>query len=186
MNLLTVINQVKTLAPALGNRVAGAADFASGLETTQNMTLPAAFVLRLSDDASDSDLMPGLHQPVVERMGIVVEFDNTVASDADARTGFAGINQIDAMRALLFSAVLNWTPADMTNAGPTGFRYGGGRLLEFDRARLFWQYEFEIDTIITDADGVGLYGDPIITGVGTIQPHANPHIGPAITIDFTV
>lgn len=186
MNLLTVITQLRTYATALGGRVAGAADFASGLESTQNLTMPCAFVLRLADDAEPDNSWPGANQTVMERMAIVVQFDNTVNSDADARTGFAGINQVDAMRANLLAAVMNWTPPDMTNVGPRGFQYAGGRLLEFDRARLFWQFEFDLGTLVSDADGFGIYGDPIVSSLGTIQPAANPNIGPGITIEFNV
>ena len=184
MNLLTVVTQLKALVPVLEGRVAGAADFASGLEGVVNMKLPAAFVLRLDDEADANDLWPGNQQSVTERIAVVVQFDNTVGSDADARTGFAGINQVDDMRTALFSAVLSWLPADQLTSGPRGFAYGGGRMLDFDRARLFWQYEFTIQNTITDADGYILRGDPIETAVGTIVVPGT--VGGAIPIVFDV
>ena len=113
-------------------------------------------------------------------MAIVVEFDNTVSSDADARTGFAGINQVDDMRTAIFAAVLSWLPEDQLSAGPRGFSYGGGRMLDFDRARLFWQYEFTIQNTITDADGYILRGDPIVAAVGTIYPESDTTVQPIV------
>jgi len=184
MNIAEIIAQIKTYVPQLGGRVSGAADFASGLESVVNMTLPAAFVLRLDDDASPNDLWPGLQQMVTERMAVVVEFDNTGRTHADARTGYAGVNQVDDMRAAIFSAVLSWLPSDHLSAGPRGFAYGGGRLLDFDRARLFWQFEFTIENTITDSDGFILRGDPLIDIQGTIQPSGDPGGGPAIITDI--
>jgi hypothetical protein len=55
------------------------------------------------------------------------------------------------MRGAVFAAILNWLPAG--EMAPRGLSYGGGRILTFDRARLFWQFEFVLGTQITDADG---------------------------------
>lgn len=151
MNLLSVVTQIQTYCTPLGSRVSGAADFATGLETVVNMPLPAAFVLPLEDDAQDNEALNGLRQFVTERIGVVLQFDNTVSSDADARTGFAGIGQVYAMRTALFAAILNWLPPGAM--APRGLAYGGGRMLTFDRARLFWQFEFTLETQITDSDG---------------------------------
>ncbi len=161
MNLETVISQVRTYVSALGGRVSGAADFAAGLATTVNMLLPAASGLRLADDPTPNDMQPGLNQIVTEHMGVVVEFDNTVNGDADRRTGFSGANQADDMRALLWSALLNWLPPDQADRARQGFSYVGAHMLDFDRARLFWQFDFGIEILITDADGFPLRGDPL-------------------------
>ena len=184
MNLEIIVAQLKAAVPALSGRVAGAADFAAGLESVVNLTMPAAFVIALEDDPEPNDLYPGLQQLVRERIAVVVQFDNRTGSDADARTGFAGVDQVYAMRGDLFAGLLSWIPSDQTGRAARGFSYGGGRLLEFDRARLFWQFEFVLETTISDADGYPLSGDPIATAIGTIQPLADPNIGPAITIDL--
>jgi hypothetical protein len=184
MNLESVIAQLKTYVPALGGRISGAADFAAGLESVVDLPLPAGFVMPLDDDAGDNDSYPGLYQPVTERIGVVVEFDNTTRSDADARTGFSGADQVYPMRANIFSAVLSWIPTDQVGRAARGFSYGGGRLLTFDRARLFWQFEFTLDTLITDADGFPISGDPLTDVRGTIQPSGDP--GLAIPIIFDV
>ena len=180
MNIENVVAQVKTYVPAFGGRVSGAADFASGLETVVNMALPAAFVLALEDDATENDTWPGLQQAVTERIGVVIQFDNTTGSDADARTGFAGIDQVYPMRAAVFSALLSWLPPDQVGRAARGLAYGGGRMLTFDRARLFWQFEFTLETTITDADGFADVGDPLTGALVTLQPSGDP--GPAIPI----
>jgi hypothetical protein len=184
MNLATVIGQIKAYVPALSGRVSGAANFSAGLESTVNLDLPAAFVLRLTDDADANDLQPGLNQMVTERVGVVVEFDNTVGADADRRTGFAGVNQVDDMRGALWGALLTWLPPELQGRALQGFSYGGGQILDFDRARLFWQYEFTVLTTVTDADGFQLRGDPLT------DVQANLLVGgtntPDITIDIPV
>lgn len=178
MNLELVVAQIKAYVPALAGRVSGVADFASGIESVTSLPLPAAFVFPIEDDAGENENWPGLQQNVTERMAVVVQFDNTIGSDADARTGFAGVDQVYAMRANLFSALLSWLPGNIN--GPRGFAYGGGRIVTFDRARLFWQFEFTIDNTITDADGFGPFGDPLTDALLTLQPAGDP--GPAIPI----
>jgi hypothetical protein len=180
MDLSLVVLQLKTYVPTLGSRISGAADFASGLESTVNLELPAGFVLALEDDAGENDSWPGLFQSVTERIGVVVEFSNATGSDADARTGFAGVDQVYAMRGNIFSALLSWIPPDQVGRAARGLSYGGGRLLTFDRARLFWQFEFTLDTTITDADGFPISGDPLIEVTGTIQPAGDPSPAPII------
>jgi len=181
MNIETIIAQIKANVPELGGRVSGAANFATGLESAVNMLLPAAYVLRLADDPAPNDQQPGLQQVVTEHVGVVVEFDNTLNGDADRRTGFSGVNQVDDMRAALFRGMLNYLPEDIV--ARQGFSYSGAHLIDFDRARLFWQYDFEIDNVISDADGVGLYGDPLtnIHAEITVEPGA-----PLIEIDLPV
>ena len=180
MNLENVVAQLKAYAPALAGGVSGAANFASGLESTVNMPLPAAFVLALDDEAGENTLWPGLQQTVTERIGVVVEFDNTTGSDVDARTGFAGVDQVYPMRAIVYRALLSWIPPDLVGVAARGFSYGGGRILHIDRARLFWQFEFTIDRVISDADGFELYGDPIESAIGTIYPESDTTAQPIV------
>jgi hypothetical protein len=184
MNLATVIGQIKAAVPALGGRVSGAADFASGLETTVNLALPACFVLRLEDQVTPNDAQPGLNQLVTERIGVVVEFDNTSNGDADRRTGFAGANQTDDMRAGLWGALLMWLPPELADRARQGFSYDGGHLLDFDRARLWWQWEFSVETTLTDADGWPLRGDPLVDVQASLTVGAVDV--PEITIDIPV
>lgn len=184
MDLITVVTQIKGYVSPLGNRVSGCADFATGLETVVNLTLPAAFVYPTEDEAGENGDWPGLRQDVSEHIAVTVEFDNTVSTDADRRTGFAGVNQVYAMRSALWAALLSWIPPDQTGRAARGFRYGGGRMLTFDRARLFWQFEFILDTLVTDADGFPLRGGTPITVEGTLTVPGTPGDGPAIIFDI--
>lgn len=145
MDYPLVIAQLRTLVPAFELRVAGAADFATGVEQNVWMALPAAYVLPLDDEADANDEQNGYRQLVSERVGVVVEFDNTVDRRAQGVTV-----RYEAMRSALFRALLNWNP-DPERAA-RGFTYAGGRLLQFDRARLFYQFDFALEIVIDGLD----------------------------------
>ncbi len=147
MDLVGVVAHLRANVPVFAGRVAGAADFATGLESTVTQKLPAAYVIPLGDEAAPNDEMNALYQGVTERIGVIVEFDNSVD-----RRGQTVTLQYAPIKAALFAAILNWRGTDPEHA-LRGFEYGGGQLLEFDRARLFYQFEFVLETVITTEDG---------------------------------
>ena len=133
-------------ATGAGGRVAGAADFARAIEDQAWMLLPAAYVIPLDEDTDENPGGNGLVQIVTERIGVIVEFDNSTD-----RRGQASAEQFLAVRTAVWAALLNWR-IDPVNAAQ-GLSYGGGRLLQFDRARLFYQWEFVLHRQLTDSDG---------------------------------
>ncbi len=166
MNLNLVIAQLREYCVPLQGRVGGAADFSTGTETVIAFTdaqgrlaYPSAVVIPLEDDAEldDSVRGPQLNQLVHERIGVIVEFDAT----ADRR-GQTAVDQVEEMKYALFGALLNWHIAPERSA--RGIYYAGGRLLDFDRARLFWQFDFALDVEITDGDGFSVSGERITSG----------------------
>lgn len=165
MNLDAVVLHLRSAVSAFDGRVAGAAEFARGLETEAQMALPAAYVVPLDEDAAENTLMNGLVQIVTERIGIIVEFDNT----ADRR-GQSVTSQFDAMRSALWAALLNWRidPVRATR----GLEYAGGQLREFDRARLFYQWEFTLQITVTDRDGWHEPSTPLTT-LGLTAAHGS-------------
>jgi hypothetical protein len=187
MDLSQVIAQLRAFCPALDGRVAGAGDFPIGTQpvvafTDSNGTLvyPTAIVIPLEDDAGQNEQEIGLYQMVTETIGVVVEFDST-----GDRRGQAGVTQVEAMKYALFAALLNWqiTP-ERTGKG---LYYAGGSLLDFDRARLFWEYRFSLDVLITDADGFQPRGDPLTDIESTVPvpvPIPDPPQDPAPSIVF--
>jgi hypothetical protein len=146
MNLEHVIEQLRIFAPVFGGRVAGAADFERGIETEGMLDLPAAYVVPMDEDAEDNDEQVGLYQVVTERIGVIVEFDNS-----GDRRGQSVSEQYGPVRAEIWRALLNWNP-DPLHA-PRGMSYGGGAWMSQDRARLFYRWEFLLHVQITDADG---------------------------------
>lgn len=157
MNLDLVVNQIKSICGGFGQRVSGAADFATGIETTTDMVLPCAFVYPLEDMAGENILDNGLIQEVNERIGICVIIDNT-----GDRRGQDSVDQVNGIKYELFSAILNWRIDPLRAV--KGLQYDGGRLLDFDRARLFWQYEFSLIVTIDDNDGYNPQ-EPLLTAI---------------------
>lgn len=162
MKLDAVIAQLRLYAPVFGGRVAGAAEFDRGVRDQGWMDFPSAYVLPLDEEATENQSLPGLVQTITERVGIIIAL-NAI----DDRRGQAPATTYEEMRAAIFSAVLNWRPDP--NSQARGYAYGGGQLRDFDRGRLFYQFEFIIETMITDDDGWQPPSEPLteIDLVGT-------------------
>ncbi|GAC1335492.1 MAG: hypothetical protein NVSMB20_10400 [Bradyrhizobium sp.] len=146
MDFGRVITQLRQYAPIFGTRVAGAADFAKGVEDTAQMDMPAAYVIPLGEDASENLDMTGLRQNVIERFSIIVAFDNT-----GDRRGQGVTVLYDTVRDQIYGALLNWR-IDPHNA-TKGIYSGGAQLRDWNRARLWYEWHFALDVIITDEDG---------------------------------
>ena len=155
MQIDLVIAQLRALCPAFNNNVAGAADYANGVEEQVWLPLPAAYVVPMNDDADENTSMTGLQQIVTERIAVILVLNN--ATSASDRRGQASAEQYGTLRAAVFKALLNWRPDwaanQATNRESRGIYYLGGELLDFDRARLFYRFTFGLDTTITELDG---------------------------------
>lgn len=160
MNISLVISQIRQIAAVFNGNVAGAAEYASGVEDQVWLPMPAAYVIPLEEEASENQSMNGLWQISTESVGIIVLLDNT----ADRR-GQAPVATLDQVKASLFTAILNWRPdssadnATQPAGNPEqdhetrGFRLERGGIIAFDRARLRYQWDFALDVTFTDADG---------------------------------
>lgn len=148
MNINEVIRQLRTYCPAFENRVWGAAKYGQALANNADVGLvyPSAFVLPLADDATGNQQQTGLWQTVTENISVFVIFDN----NADNVGGYAA-NIVEEMRNEIFKAILNWRIDDVESQ--RGIYYNGGKIEDYDRARLFYQYVFSLDHTVTDRDG---------------------------------
>ena len=149
MILETFISQLRANAPIFGGRVAGAAEFNAGLENyNTSMAMPAAYVIPLGQDAEpNKQYAGGLYQVVHKGIGIAVEL--TAQPD---RRGQAPITLFETIEAQINASVLNLYIGNCRMA--QGAYLTGARYLNLDRARLWYQWEFAIDWVITDLDGV--------------------------------
>jgi hypothetical protein len=153
--LAAFISQLRANAPMFGGRVAGAAEFQSGLNDYQSwLRAPAAYVLPLNQEAEPNITYGGLQQVVHYGVGVAVLLD----AQTDRR-GQAPAMDLDNARDQVFGAVLNYKIDDCHVA--RGASFVGGHNLNLDKARLFYQYEFNVDWQITDADGFHIEGVPI-------------------------
>jgi len=142
-----MIQLLRANAPVFGGRVAGAAEFYSGLKNyNATMPLPAAYVMPLNQDAERNQILNGLVQIVHKGFGIAVELD----AQQDRR-GQAPVMSFDTIETQVFASCLNVHLGTCRMSQGTYFL--GAHYLELDRARLFYQWEFGADWQISDEDG---------------------------------
>lgn len=144
MQLEPIIAALRTRCSAtFGQNVAGAAQFKL-LQESVSLAVPCAFVIPLDDNPGESMAQNSVRQLLNDSFAVVV----AVSNKADEK-GQTGVHSIDAIRSVLWSALLGWQPADRYN----GIVYQGGMLLHMDRARLWYQFEFSAAMEIEPADG---------------------------------
>ncbi len=181
IDIADIIMQIRAGASAVfGNRVHGAAEY-KGLteQDVTNLATPSAYVIPTTETAIDRTTQGTntIQTDVTFNFVVVVIVDNT--SD---RVGLAAVKSLSAIRAALWAAILNW-PLQSADASPIRFR--GGRLIEMNRGRLSWGWDFSYAFTITPADGYqGEFNDltTIYTDVDMIEPN-NGTTGPDGQID---
>lgn len=183
MNLDKVITQIKSTVTLFANNVAGAAAYAKGVSDQVWLPTPAAYIIPLDEEAEPNSQQTGLQQIITERIGIIIQVDNS-----GDRRGQEAVTEYDAVRSAIFKQILDWRP-DWDPNNPTanreakGLYYAGGRLVDFDRARLFYQFDFALDITVTEADGwtpgsvaltsIGIHADlgNVYSPTGTFTPN---------------
>ena len=149
MNLSPVIQQIRTYATIFGGRVAGAAEFRK-LQEDVSLTVPAAVVIPLDDSPDDNQALNDIFQVLVDSFAVIVCINNT----ADEKGHAAVESAHDVIRTQLWAALLGWQPDGL---GPLsryrGILYQGGHLLNVDRSRLWYEFDFGAEMQIISADG---------------------------------
>jgi hypothetical protein len=172
MRLAPIIQRLRARCPEFSGRVAGAAEF-EPLKESANLTTPAAYVLPDSERVTDDPGMNEYQQTLRESFVVAV-----AVSNRDER-GQAAADELHALRASIWRALLGWVPGD----GYGWIGYEGGEILHLDRARLYYQFEFGADFHITNdqtAQAADLADLPEFAemdfGVDAIDP-ADPNLG---------
>jgi len=143
MKLSLVIAALRARCPMFAGNVAGAAEFKS-IPETGKMKLPAAYVVPTEDVTAEQKSLTDYWQNVTEGFAVVVVLDNT----RDERGQAAGYDAVHDVRREIWKALLGWEPDE--DAGPVA--YSGGQLLDMDRGRLYYQFEFMLTREITEED----------------------------------
>ena len=152
MNITDVILQLRAGAPIFEDRVAGAARYANAAADQTWLARPACYVVPAGMDAADNISMTGLWQTVTHHIGVIVDIDNS-----EDRRGQGSAAQVTDFFYALCKAIGNWRPdfdpaRPKNNVETKGFRFTGGDVIDMDRARLRYQFNFALDTLLTDAD----------------------------------
>lgn len=132
----------------IGNRVAGAAELAAAYKGTLNSEI--AFVIQLADNAGPNPIDQGINQKLTDRIGVIVAIKNDM-SDAD-KIGITAYDSLHTLRAEIFKAILGW----QVSGAESFLYYRGGRLLNLTPAWLWYQFEFEVYSRLTDEDGIDM------------------------------
>ena len=78
---------------------------------------------------------------------------------AGAHTEHFALIRLEDIEAQIFASVLNLVLGDCRMV--RGASFSGARYLDLDRARLWYQWEFNLDWTISDADGVQPRSEPL-------------------------
>ncbi len=141
MKLTPIIATLRARCPVFDNRVAGAAQF-KNLPDTGKLRLPAAYVVPGDDNASEQRSQSDYWQTISEGFSVIIFVSNGV----DERGQSASFDVVHDIRNMLFRALLGWNPE------PTGnpITYDGGTLLDVNRHELIYQFDFRVDTELTE------------------------------------
>lgn len=143
MQLELIIDALRARCPTFAGRIAGAAQFKL-LPETAALPVPCAFVIPLDDNPQPAMAMNSVRQALTDSFSVIVAVSNV----ADEK-GQVSAHSIDAMRAELWAALLGWQPTQRYD----GIVYEGGSLLNLDRARMWYQFEFGAPMELDPGDG---------------------------------
>ena len=155
--------------------MAGAARF-KRLKEDANLVVPAAYVIYLDDNPQEQSSLNDVRQSLTESFAVIVALSNV----PDERGQAAINNGHETIRAELWASLLGWQP---DKAVYDGIIYQGGHLLDLDRSRLWYQFEFGAQMQIGPEDGwqaIELAALPPFDGMNIkwdyIDPAADPNL----------
>ena len=179
MNLNLVIAQLRTYCPSFSGRIAGSARF-KRLDENSSLAVPSAYIIPLDDNPGERMSLNDVRQPMIESFAVIVALSNI----PDERGQSAVNSAHDSIRAEIWRALLGWQPDNLGYASRyRGIEYQGGNLLDLDRARLWYQFDFGAYMEISPEDGwqaIELGNLPHFDGLtineDDIDPAADPNI----------
>lgn len=145
MKISPIVQQILTECPSF-SQVAGTINQELLEKVVSQKKLPAAYVVRLDEDAEIAEVTEygnDYVQELTEHFGVVVFLDNS----PDTR-GQEAADRLDDIRAELFKALCGWCPSDAHDP----VEYEGGTLQKLTRDRLIYLFEFKTTTTLTKED----------------------------------
>lgn len=165
---------IRAAETRFGNNVAGAAEF--GYAWGNVIHDEVAFVIPLGDTVSPNNTDSGISQKITENFAVIVVVKNDIS--ARDKTGLTAYDLIHDIRAEIFSAILGYQIPGTEDL----ISYAGARLLNVNRANLWYQFEFVTATRIDDDDGIDVGTDALedfntIYTQWVLSPSANLPVG---------
>jgi hypothetical protein len=174
VNIHLIIEHLREHCLSFQGRVAGAARF-KRLDETVAMQVPSAYVIPQDETAGERMNLNDIRQPLLEVFSVIVVLSN----EEDERGQSAIHNAHESIRAEIWRALLGWQPA----ARYQGIEYQGGSLLDLDRSRLWYQFDFAAYMEISPEEGwqeIELNDNPHFDGLTInldgIDPEADPNL----------
>ena len=140
MKLGYVALQLRLAETRFENRIGGSAALALAQDST--LTDEMMFVIPLAENASSNEYDNMINQIVTERFGVIVALK--MDEDITDKTGIKAFDKLHDVRTEIFKALLGWQMPDAESI----CSYSGGQLLDFNRAWLWYQFEFTVGTRI--------------------------------------
>jgi hypothetical protein len=143
MKLGKIVLKLRLANTTFENMIGGAVELTAAINNT--LTKEMAFVIPLIDDARVNEYDNFINQAITERFGVVVALRNDL--DFADKLGIAAYDRLHDIRNEIFSAILGWQIAE----AETITYYRGGKLVGFNSAYLYYQFEFEYQSrVISD------------------------------------
>jgi hypothetical protein len=155
MRIGPIALKLRAAETRFGDYVFGAAELATALEYT--LKAEAAFVVQLAETASPNVNDNSINQKITERFAVIVALDN--GTSEKGKTGLIAYDKLYEVRAQILKAILGWQMSGTESL----IEYGGGRIAGLNRAYLWYQFEFSVDTRIDDDDGIDVGADALPT-----------------------
>lgn len=135
MLISPVVIKLRLAETRFGNNIAGSAELALALRHT--LTEEVAFVIQLGETCPPNEYDNHINQVITERFAIIAALKNdTTQRD---KIGITAYDSLYEFREELFNSILGW---QMDQAESLVY-YRGGRVIEINRAWLWYQFEFE-------------------------------------------
>lgn len=146
MLLSAIVLKLRQSNTRFGTRVVGCAQIEDIMENPTQ--IDTAFVVQLSEGSTRKNNDVGLNQKIIEKFAVIV----CLATDSSQKdkTGLTAYDTLYYVRREIFGSILNW----LLPYAEEPISYIGGRLLSFNRAFLWYQFEFETSFFITEDDGI--------------------------------
>ena len=168
-----LVNYMRNYARGPFKLISGASNFERAKQATTPAMLPQAFIIPLKLEVGENEVRTGYIAKVTQTVSILVEYDNTSDNTGEEASQLA----VSTWWQLNSLIMWGYVPQSIASvARNRGFRPVTAQMLDTDRARLWWEYVFEIDFYISDADGVQPNSIPLteIDSTNTIGGAADP------------
>ena len=150
MRLGAIILRLRAKNTYFQNFIGGSAELEIAIKNTLKKDM--AFVIPLLDEAQKNEYDTTYNQRIIERFGVVVALANDQSQDD--KLGFLAYDKLHNIRNEFLAGLCSWIPQD----AETTFSYRGGKFIDVTGAYLWYQFEFDFESRISQESSTGIVG----------------------------